>query len=215
MMKTLAIIVAAFIIALSPPTLAKSDKAPNSPPGQSEDKPGQSEPPGQSNKPDKTEPPGQGDKPDKSEPPGQSNEPGRSEPPGQSNKPDRSEPPGQSVTPDEAEAPGQSARSGIAGDPDLELTGSIPPKTGAAAPPPPNSTTRELEEAQHAVETREALPLARVVAAAESRTTGHVINARLVRIDGFLLYQLTFLDETGRSWRDFFYARTGYPVVLR
>ena len=86
---------------------------------------------------------------------------------------------------------------------------------GSEAIPDDPSTAEEVTEAQRAVASREALPLARIITIAETGTTGRVINARLTRVDGTLLYQLTFLDDSGRSWREYFYARTGNPVVIR
>jgi uncharacterized membrane protein YkoI len=156
-MRLLAIITVALVLALCPPVLAKSDKAQNAAPGQSEN--------------GKT-----GDKPD---------------PPGQVKKDE----PGS----------GQEGASSLASPP-------------AAAKPPGSAKgliSIELDEVQRAVRSREALPLARIIAVAEERATGHVINAKLVRIDGTLLYQLTLLSETGQSWREYYYARTGNPVVIR
>lgn len=149
-MRPLAILLAALVMALSPPAVlaAKPDKTP---PGQAADK---AEPPGQANRGDKPEPPGQ------------------------------------------------------AGD------GPNPPGPDGNGPPGQGETATEQDDAQRAVERHEALPLARIVAVAETRSDGHVINARLVRIDGVLLYQLTLLDDGGRSWREYYYARTGNPVVI-
>jgi hypothetical protein len=170
-MRTLAIIAAALMIALSPPALAKSDRSPSPPPGPSAkaDKP---------EKPSKSEP----DKPGKPEKP---------EKPAKPEKLDKPEPPG-------------------------ETTGSItPPGRTPSTGPSGQTTDMELDEAQRAVQEHEALPLARIIAVAESRTTGHVINAKLLRIDGSLLYQLTLLDDTGLSWREYYLARTGNPVIIR
>ena len=41
-----------------------------------------------------------------------------------------------------------------------------------------------------------------------------MVNAKLLQIDDTLLYELTLLDETGRSWREYYYARTGNPVII-
>lgn len=127
-------------------------------------------------------------------------------PPGQATKSDKAEPPGQAKSEDKPEPP----------------RGPNPPGLDGAGPPGPDgngppgqSNSAEQDDAQRAVENREALPLARIVAVAEGRSTGHVINARLVRVDGVLLYQLTLLDESGRSWREYYYARTGNPVIIR
>ena len=80
--------------------------------------------------------------------------------------------------------------------------------------PPPPAAPSDPEAARLLVLTQEALPLARIVAAAEARSRGHVIDARLVRLKDALLYQLTMLDDAGRSWRDYYDAATGQPVVL-
>jgi hypothetical protein len=73
----------------------------------------------------------------------------------------------------------------------------------------------DQDAAHSAVLRLEALPLAKIIKIAERRMAGRVINARLLRVSGVLLYQLTRLDEVGRSWRDYYNAATGNPVVLR
>jgi hypothetical protein len=127
-------------------------------------------------------------------PPGQSHvapgqPPSPPVPPGQAKEPPGQakdhEPPGQAKKPGEGVAPGG---SGVALSPD---------------------------EIRVALERRDALPLAEIVAIAESRRNARMINAELVEVDGFLLYLLTMLDETGHSWRDYYYARTGNPVTIR
>jgi uncharacterized membrane protein YkoI len=117
---------------------------------------------------------------------------------------DKPEPPGQ--TKKDETPPGNNGHDANSGTP--------PGQGSAPVIPPGQATPNEVDEAQRAVKAREALPLARIVAVAETRSTGHVINARLVRVDGVLLYQLTLLDEAGRSWREYYYARTGNPVAL-
>lgn len=151
-------------------------------------------PPAASAKPDKT-PPGQAVKAEKPTPPGQAKKPDKPEPPGQAKKPDdKPEPPGQTKKPDEKPVP--------------------PGQAKKAEPPPAATPPDELTDVQRAVEAEEALPLARIIAVAATRSEGHVINARLVRINTVLLYQLTLLDDAGRSWREYYHARTGNPVVI-
>lgn len=123
-------------------------------------------------------------------------------PPGQAAKAERSEPPGKAKKGDKPEPPSQAKK------------GPTPPGPDGNGPPGRRTTT-DQDEAQGAVDSKQALPLARIVAVAETRSSGHVINARLVRIEGVLLYQLTLLEEGGRSWREYYYARTGNPVVIR
>jgi hypothetical protein len=149
-------------------------------------------PPAALAKTDKT-PPGQVDEADKPDPPGQA-KPDKPDPPGQVKNGDKPEPPGH-VKHDEP--PGQVKKGGDA--PNLT---------------PPGTANDEIDEAQRAVERHEALPLAKIISIAEAGTTGRVINARLVRIDSTLLYQLTFLDDAGLSWRAYYYARSGNPVNI-
>lgn len=72
----------------------------------------------------------------------------------------------------------------------------------------------DQDAAQRAVQRREALPLSKIIGIAQKQTEGRVINARLLRVSGVLLYQLTILDGEGRSWRDYYSAASGNPVVL-
>jgi len=71
----------------------------------------------------------------------------------------------------------------------------------------------DQDAAQQAVRRHEAMPLARIIGIAERRTPARVINARLLRVSGVLLYQLTLLDKDGRSWRDYYAAASGNPVM--
>lgn len=91
--------------------------------------------------------------------------------------------------------------------------GSDGPNGASHGPGAAASSPVDQDEALRAVERGEAVPLSQIVTIAEGRPQGgHVVNARLVRIEDFLLYQLTMLDDTGRSWRDYYYARSGNPV---
>jgi hypothetical protein len=85
-----------------------------------------------------------------------------------------------------------------------------PPHPANAVAPGP----KDQNEAQKAVEEHRALPLAKIIKIAEGRDKGEVINARLVRVSGVLLYQLTLLDDAGNSWRVYYHALRGNPVVL-
>jgi len=92
-----------------------------------------------------------------------------------------------------------------------------PKPAGPSTPPAKPSTppAGDQDEAQQAVQEQAALPLAKIIKIAEGRQVGRVINARLLRVSGVLLYQLTRLDDGGNSWRDYYNAATGNPVVLR
>jgi hypothetical protein len=149
------------------------------------------------------------DKPPNS-PPGQSAE---HDPPGQ-NKPDGDTPPGQGGTP-----PGQFNTPPEQGGtpPGQDKDKATPPgQDNKDGDVPPGQLRRltEQDEAQALVESHDALPLTRIVEIAQGMKTGRVIDAKLVHIDGFLLYELTMLDDAGHSWRDYYYARTGNPVII-
>ena len=69
------------------------------------------------------------------------------------------------------------------------------------------------EFARMAVEQGDALPLAEVIQSATG-ISGEVIDARLVRLGRYLLYELKILD--GRSVTTaYFYAKSGLPVLSR
>lgn len=123
------------------------------------------------------------------------------------NKPEKADKPDKSDKPEKPEKPDKAAPPGLG-----------PAGPGGASNGPGGVTPFDpvdQDEALRAVERREALPLAHIVAIAERRPAGgSVVNARLVRIRDFLLYQLTMLDDTGRSWRDYYYARSGNPAEI-
>ena len=164
-------------------------------------------PPAALAKNDKT-PPGQAAQSEKSEPPGQAKQPDKPDPPGQEKNADKPDPPGQDKNSGKPDAPGQDKNGGKSDAPGQN-------KGGDPAVKPSGPRATDADEAQRAVEQHEALPLAKIIKIAEGQTDGRVIDARLVRISGSLLYQLTFLDDTGRSWRAYFYARSGNPVNIR
>jgi hypothetical protein len=102
---------------------------------------------------------------------------------------------------DKADPPGKSGADGPPGQSDNPPTPDKPPPAAL-----------EQDEALRVVEQREALPLAQIVALAETRTGAHVVDARLMRVDGVLLYRLILLSDVGRSWRLYLDARTGTVV---
>jgi uncharacterized membrane protein YkoI len=89
-----------------------------------------------------------------------------------------------------------------------------PAPPGQAKTSSGSAVPADQDDAQLAVERLEALPLAKIIKIAETRDKGEVINARLVRVSGVLLYQLTLLNDAGHSWRVYYHALRGNPVVL-
>jgi hypothetical protein len=146
-------------------------------------------------------PPGQAAKADKADPPGQST---ATNPPG----PDGNGPPGQNK--------GRPNPPGPHGNGPPGPDGNGPPGQPGGPGGGGSGATSDQNAAQEAVQSNQALPLARIVSIAEERSdTGHVIDAGLITINGVLLYRLKLLDDSGRSWREYYYARTGNPVIIR
>ncbi|HEV7276065.1 MAG TPA: hypothetical protein VGN80_07255 [Devosiaceae bacterium] len=60
--------------------------------------------------------------------------------------------------------------------------------------------------------TRRALPLAEVLAGAGQSVAGEVIDARLLRIRGFLVYEVKSMTRDGHVSVSYYYARSGRKV---
>lgn len=84
---------------------------------------------------------------------------------------------------------------------------------GASVPPP--AATSDQNGALKAVQSGAALPLNIIVELAQKQGAGRVIEARLVRNHGQLLYQLTMLSDDGVSRRAYYDARSGRPAAVR
>ena len=76
----------------------------------------------------------------------------------------------------------------------------------------PTETLLPQDVALEAVRTRRALPLEQIVARAQQLSDGQVIDARLISLRGFLLYELKVLETTGDVVDLYFYARSGEVV---
>lgn len=81
-----------------------------------------------------------------------------------------------------------------------------------AIPGPQDVTGSEQELALDAVRSARALPLDQIVAAARHHTSGEVIDARLIELRGFLLYELKVIEPGGDVADLYFYARSGKIV---
>jgi hypothetical protein len=82
---------------------------------------------------------------------------------------------------------------------------------------PGQTRTKQIEvldqdAALAAVKAHQALPLAGIIAIAEATGGGRVIDAKLVRAGGMLLYRLTLLSQGGVTRRIYVRADTGKPV---
>lgn len=86
---------------------------------------------------------------------------------------------------------------------------------GVAAPDPQapaGATGNEQELALDAVRSARALPLDQILAAARRHTSGEIIDARLIELRGFLLYELKVIEAGGDVADLYFYARSGEIV---
>lgn len=84
--------------------------------------------------------------------------------------------------------------------------------SGGSTSSPDAGTGNEQELALDAVRSARALPLDQIVAAARHHTSGEVIDARLIELRGFLLYELKVIEPGGDVADFYFYARSGKIV---
>lgn len=77
---------------------------------------------------------------------------------------------------------------------------------------PPTQEVLSQDDALAAVASKRAVPLEEIMAKATELTDGQVIDARLITLRGFLLYELKVLETTGDVIDLYFYARSGQVV---
>lgn len=83
---------------------------------------------------------------------------------------------------------------------------------GEAATAIPPDETLSQDDALAAVANRRAVPLEQIMVAAARLTDGEIIDAQLITVRGFLLYELKVLETTGDVVELYFYARSGQVV---
>ncbi|HWA17890.1 MAG TPA: hypothetical protein VG757_02740 [Devosia sp.] len=71
------------------------------------------------------------------------------------------------------------------------------------------------DEAVTAVSNKKILPLDSILVAAKLFTDGEVIDAKLIEVKGFLLYELKVLEADGDVSDLYFYARSGVLVETK
>ena len=91
------------------------------------------------------------------------------------------------------------------------------PATEAVTPPPPAEPDAELSQSDvlAAVESGSAIPLETLLPDVRTRTGGEVIDAKLQRSQGALLYAVTVLTPAGKVIREYYYARSGLHLEDR
>lgn len=115
---------------------------------------------------------------------------------------------------------GQDNGQGNAPSPSPSSAASTPPSSPSSSPSspakplqpaPPTGTTSEQDIALQAVEDARALPLETIAERVHETTPGDIIDARLVTVNGFLLYEVKVLDGD-RLDILYYYAQTGNKV---
>ena len=81
----------------------------------------------------------------------------------------------------------------------------------ASVASPSSGTGTDQDVAVRAVEDLRALPLETIAKKVHQNTPGEIIDARLITVDGFLLYEVKVL-EGSRLTVDYYYARSGNKV---
>lgn len=94
--------------------------------------------------------------------------------------------------------------AGAVGDTVGGAVESITPGDGAA--------TLDQNGAIEAVESRRALPLEQIMTKARLHTQGEIVDAQLVSVKGFLLYELKVVEANGDVDELYFYALSGERV---
>lgn len=67
----------------------------------------------------------------------------------------------------------------------------------------------DQDKALEAVQSAEALPLDQIIATARHLTSGEIVDAKLTRRNGSLLYRLKVLEATGEVRAFYFFAQSG------
>jgi uncharacterized membrane protein YkoI len=76
----------------------------------------------------------------------------------------------------------------------------------------PNVTTLDQNAALELVRLQRVLPLEQIMAIARLQIEGEIIDAHLIQVRGFLLYELKVVDTDGDVSDIYFYARSGERV---
>ena len=117
---------------------------------------------------------------------------------------------------------GNGPSNGNGGDPPGPPTGpgASANSGGAATPPgrkavPGQGSELSQSEVLAAVESGGAISLETILPDVRTRTGGEVIDAKLQRNQGFLLYAVTVLTPAGKVLTEYYYARSGIHVENR
>lgn len=82
----------------------------------------------------------------------------------------------------------------------------------SGAPAPTSSAEVDQDLALEAVESNRAVPLETITEAIKATDAGEVIDAQLITVNNFLLYEVTVLSDTGKVSKIYYYARSGLRV---
>ncbi len=88
---------------------------------------------------------------------------------------------------------------------------SDPPRSDTLVTVAP-SVLSDQDSALDAVRTHRALPFERIAEAVQQESAGRIIDARLVELRGFLLYEVKVIEASGMVTNLYYYAKSGLPV---
>ncbi|MHB1102228.1 MAG: PepSY domain-containing protein [Devosia sp.] len=113
------------------------------------------------------------------------------------------------------------ARAQVDVDVDVDLGGTVDDATGAVgdtvqgavegiAPGAAGAAaTLDQNGAIEAIKSHRALPLEQIMTKVRFHTTGEIVDAQLIQLDGFLLYELKVVEANGDVDELYFYALSG------
>jgi hypothetical protein len=102
-------------------------------------------------------------------------------------------------------AVGGTVESAIGSSVESTVEGAGPDAGGAIS-------TLDQSGAIEAVESHRALPLEQIMTKARFHTKGEIVDAQLIQLKGFLLYELKVVEANGDVDELYFYARSGELV---
>ncbi len=95
---------------------------------------------------------------------------------------------------------------------DGTLGTAAPGSSATSGAPAPAIVTLDQNAALELVQSQKALPLEEIMKLARLQIEGEIVDAHLIQVRGFLLYELKVVDTDGDVSNIYFYARSGERV---
>ena len=97
-------------------------------------------------------------------------------------------------------------------DPVPDAGRAAPPRAAGRQPWPPAHEVHDEDEARHALESGEVLPLERVLAGLGGTVPGEVSGLELEKENGIWIYEFKIISPDGRMLKVRVDAKTGQPI---